>query len=180
MSIGLRMRNPAAADAYTYTQIGNEWSEGQSQPRVEKEGSLCRLALGGMWKGLLYMWSEICQPLQKPVVILPMGVTPPTCYLGCRSKAFIILSPAFYIGSQNDLWAPAGQHLCIFKYLFVVHSITAPSLAHNMVAELTSMLYSSPSIRNSTCLHLKKKKNHIKQEGKKDTFPLLFPSGKII
>ena len=39
MSIGLRMRNPAAADAYTYTQIGNEWSEGQSQPRVEKEGT---------------------------------------------------------------------------------------------------------------------------------------------
>lgn len=119
-----------------------------------------------MWKGLLYTWSEIRKPLQKAGVIFPMGMTPPTCYLGCRSEAFIILSPAFYIGSQNDLWAPAGQHPRIFKYLFLVHGITAPSLAHNMVAELTSMLYFSPSIRNSTCLHLGEKKKNIKQEGK--------------
>lgn len=95
-----------------------------------------------------------------------MGMTPPTCYLGCRSEAFIILSPAFYIGSQNDLWAPAGQHPRIFKYLFF-------SLAHNMVAELTSMLYFSPSIRNSTCLHLGKKKKPLNRKERK-TLPFYY------
>lgn len=52
--------------------------------------------------------------------------------------------------------------------------ITAPSLVHNMVAELTSMLYSSPSIRNSTCLHLKKKKKNILNRKERKTLPVYY------